>query len=176
MLKFDERKLVDLVRNKISVDQLEIGLLKIGSRYDLIDIFEITDIYIQDVNINSDNSENDNLTIKERLAKLEKLNGWIHLAGGLSCRIQNQLIANLRLTKKYIEPISNFKRDDIIKFHGNPDYELVDDYAHGGFDYAIDNYILVYNNKKLNFYLDPIQENLTEIDTAKLDMKYFTLR
>ncbi|WP_409417449.1 hypothetical protein [Flavobacterium sp. PS2] len=174
MIAFDNSQLTKLVQNEISVEELEIDFIKLGNHYSTIDIFEIIEIYINDPSIEGYNFENSNLTFKERLEKLKTLNGYIHFAGGLSCSVKDQKISNFTLTKKYIEPIINFNRENIIKYHGKPDYELIDDLSHGGFDYAIDSYILVYNN--LNFYLDPNQDHLIEICTKKLDLKSFTIR
>lgn len=174
MILFDNSQLKKLAQNEISVEELEIGFIKLGNHYSTIDIFEIIDIYIDDPSIKGYDFENSNLTFKERLEKFKTLNGYIHLAGGLSCGITNQKISSFRLTKKYIEPIIDFNRESIVKYHGKPNYELIDDLSYGGFDYAIDSCILVYNN--INFYLDPNQDNLIEICTNKLDQKSFTIR
>jgi hypothetical protein len=174
MITFDNSQLKKLVQNEISVEELEIGFVKLGNHYSTIDIFEIIDIYINEPNIGDYDFESSNFTFKERLEKFKILNGYIHFAGGLSCGIKNQKISNFRLTKRYIEPIIDFNRENIIRYYGKPDYELIDDLSYGGFDYSINSYILVYNN--LNFCLAPDQDNLIEICIDKLDPKSFSIR
>jgi len=175
MIKFDNKILTDLVQNKITVEQIEIGFLKIGRNINEIDIFEITDIHVN-VPTNEEHKFLDSdFTIKERLEKLKNFDGWIHMAGGLSCIIKNQIISAFRLTRKYIEPINYFTREDILHFYGTPDYELIDDIS-WGIDTSIENYILVYNNKKINFYIDPDKNILKEIYIGILEKEKFTLR
>lgn len=176
MIDFNTEKLRALVRNEIPLEELEIGTIRPGKRYDCIDFFEINDIYIEDPAVEGYNYDNSNLTIRERFARLEQLKGHVHLAGGLACTVENQHISGFRISKKYIEPVTDFSREQILEYHGAPELELIDDYMYSGFDYAIDNYVLVYNAKKLNFYIDPGTGFLREIYTGVLDLKYFSVR
>ncbi len=175
MIKFDNKILTELIQNEITAAQLEIGFFKLGRNFEVIDVFEINDIYVENPTAEGYNFENSNFTIKERLEKLKMFNGWVHLAGGLSCGIKNQIISDFRLSKKYIESINYFTREDIINFNGKPDYELIDSMS-GGMDYSIDNYILVYESKGLNFFIDPDKNTLTEIYTGKLDKDKYEIR
>lgn len=47
--------------------------------------------------------------------------------------------------------------------------------AFGGFDYSIENYILVYETKRISFYFDPNSLKLKEINTNKLNYECFTV-
>ncbi|MNJ90707.1 hypothetical protein D3C87_83440 [compost metagenome] len=169
MIAFNHANLISLVQNRVLLSELEIGSIQLGKHYHCIDLFEINDIYVIDPEIEGYNFENSNKTIRERLTQLETLKGHIHLAGGLVCTVENQRITEFRFTKKYMEPVAHFTREDILKFHGEPDYELVDDELYGGFNYAIDSYILVYPGKKLNFHVHPDTGKLVEITTHSLD-------
>lgn len=176
MIPFDHQVLHDLLQNKIAVDQFEIGFVKIGAPLRDIDIFEINDIYVQQPGEEKYNMNNSDFTIRERLEQLQSANGWIHLAGGLTCSITNQRIDNIRLTKKYIHPVVYYDRNSIFKYFGEPDYELID-HVPWGLENTVESYILVYNNKRLNFYFDPETGGLLkEIYTARLDTKNFMIR
>lgn len=176
MIDFDTRKLTSLVRNEIPLQALAIGPIQLGKQIDCIDFFEINDIYIEDPAIEGYHFDNSNYTIHERITRLRELDGYVHLAGGLSCSVKNQLISSMRISKRYVEAVSHFTREQIVEFHGTPELELVDDYMHSGFDYEVDHYILVYNDKQLNFYIDPSTGMLREIYIGVLDLKYFTVR
>ncbi len=173
MINFNRDILDDLVKNKITIEQVQFGKIKIGEPIEAIDIFEINDIYILNPSLNSYNFENSNYTIRERVEQLHKFDGYIHLAGGLSCCIKNQKVSDYRISKRYIEGITHYTREEIIMFNGNPDYEL-EDINPWGID--VDNYILVYINKKLNFYINPENNKLKEIYTAELDKSKFKMR
>lgn len=165
MITFNHSRLADLVQNRISLAELGIGGIQLGKHYSCIDLFEINDIYIIDPAVEGYDYENSNRTIRERFASLENFDGHLHLAGGLTCGIKKQVITDFRFTKKYLEPVAHFTREEILHFHGEPDYELVDDEMYGGFNYAVDSCILVYTGKKLNFHVDPGSFRLTEIST-----------
>lgn len=176
MIDFDTRQLTALVRNEIPLEAFKIDAIQVGKHYDCIDFYQINDIYIEDPAVEGYNFDNSNHTIHERFARLNELDGHVHLAGGLSCSVTDQRINSIRISKRYIEPVTHFSREQIIEFHGVPEIELIDDYMHSGFDYTVDNYILVYNTKNLNFYIDPETNLLREIYTGVLDLKYFTNR
>lgn len=169
MIAFSHQDLVSLVQNGMPLRELQIGSIQWNKHYTCIDLFEINDIYIEDPAVEGYNFENSNFTIRERLGKLEQLDGHVHLAGGLACTIRNQHIADFRISKKYIEPVTRFTREEILQFHGTPDMELVDDELYGGFNYGIDAYILVYSAKKLNFHIHPNTGRLIEITTRSLE-------
>ncbi|MGI5880422.1 MAG: hypothetical protein ACOX6L_07505 [Syntrophomonadaceae bacterium] len=169
MITFNHDLLFDLVKNKISIEQFAIGTVRIGATIDAINITEINDIYVSGLENQSD------YTISERLGKLCYNNGWVHFAGGLSCDIKSQTIDGLKIRKRYIEKINHFTREDIIGFHGKPDYELID-YWPWGLNIDVENYILSYNSKKLHFYIDPKTNKLTEIRTGLLNKKEYESR
>lgn len=175
MIHFNHDVLIDLIQNKATIYQVKFGMIKLGATIDVIDIFEVNDIYVVNPLITSYNYENSNYTIRERFEKLYEFDGAIHLAGGLTCVIKNQKIEDFRISKRYIEKINHFTREEIISFHGKPDYELIDSLA-WGYDVSVDNYILSYDNKKLNFYIDPEKNTLKEIYTARLDKSKFEVR
>lgn len=169
MIVFNHTDLIALVQNRISLADLQIGPVRLNKHYSCIDLFEINDIYVINPAVEGYNYENSNQTIRERFAQLEILKGHVHLAGGLVCTVEKQLITHFRFTKKYMEPVTDFTREDILNLHGTPDYELVDDELYGGFNYGIDSYILVYSGKQLNFHVHPGTGNLIEITTHSLD-------
>jgi hypothetical protein len=169
MIAFNHQQLIEVLQNKLSVTELEIGPVQLGKPIDCIDIFEIVDLYVHRPEIKEFTFESSNFTFRERLEQLKERNGFIHLAGGLTCGIENLRITDFRFTKKYLEPVAGFTREEIIQFHGIPDAELVDDDLYGGFNYAIDSYILVYRNKKLNFHVEPGTGKLIEISTRNMD-------
>ena len=174
MIKFDVTQLKAIIENKLEITDLKIGIIQLGEGMQQVDINELTEVYVN----NSDNKDynNSDFTFHERLELFNKFNGWIHFAGGLSCSIQNKVISGLKIRNRYIESVSNIKRDDIISTLGKPDVELIDDMAYGGFDYAIDNYILVYENKGINFLIDPNTDKLNEIDTNQYDVNKYSKR
>lgn len=175
MIDFNHELLIDLIKNKITIDQVVFGSIKLGAIMDVIDIMEINDIYIPNPSINSYNFENSNYTISERFEKLRSHDGWLHLAGGLSCSIKNQRIEDFRIHKRYVEKVNHFTREEIISFHGKPDYELIDSLS-WACDISIESYILSYNSKRVNFYIDPAKKTLKEIYTGFLDKNKYTLR
>lgn len=174
MILFDSMQLTDLVRNKKSIHELEIGPVQLGKQYACIDLFEITDVYVR--TSSQDIFAGSSLTFRERLEQLKTFSGFIHLAGGLTCGIENQLITNFRITKNYLEPVATVKREEILQFYGTPDAELVEDDMYGGFNYAIDSYILVYSGKSLNFHVDPNTGLLKEISTRPIDSSHLRKR
>lgn len=174
MISFNHDSLTDLMQNRISIYQVEFGTIKLGEAIDVIDLFEINDIYVVNPQTNSYNYENSNYTISERFQQLHRLDGAIHLAGGLTCLIKQRKIEDYRISKRYIESINHFTREEIIKFYGKPDYEFID---RNPWEFtAVDNYILAYNKKKLNFYIDPDKNTLQEIYTAQLDESNYMVR
>ena len=175
MIRFNHDILIDLIQNKTTIQQVKFGLIKLGATIDVIDIFEITGIYVHNPLITTYNYENSNYTIRENFGRLYDFDGAIHLAGGLTCVIKNQKIEDFRISKRYIEKINHFTREEIISFHGKPDYELIDS-LQWGYDVSVDNYILCYDNKRLNFYIDPEKNTLKEIYTAHLDKSKFEVR
>ena len=176
MIKFDIRSLNNLVENRISSSEFEIGTIKIGKNFNEIPKNEINDIYIINPKIEGYNFESSDFTITERLEQLNEFDGFVHLAGGINCKIENQKIMHLRLSRKYIELIKEYSMQEVLEYYGQPEYELIDDMAFGGFDYAIENYILVYENKNINFYFDPNTLKLKEINTNILNYKTYTIK
>lgn len=176
MIAFNHTDLIALVQNRVSLEELQIGPIRWNEHYSCIDLFEINDIYLVDPAIEGYNYENSTKTIRERFAQLETFKGHVHLAGGLACTVENQRITEFRFTKKYLEPVAYFTREDILNFHGTPDYELVDDEMYGGFNYGIDSYILVYSGKRLNFHVHPDTGNLIEITTHSPDTSVLSRR
>lgn len=176
MINFDITLLEKLVQNKILICDFAIGNIKLGNSYKSIPVDEITEIYLWNsdddlTNINAD------LTIKERIAKLENYNGYMHLVGGLSCRIKNKVIENYTIEGKYLTSICDYTRADIVTNFGNSIYELIDyssDY--GGYGYQKKAYILVYQNKRLNISTHPKTEKIIEICTDLLDVENFQKR
>jgi hypothetical protein len=175
MIKIDKNKVRDLVEGNISLNDFEIDSIKIDQNFRVIPKEEINDIYIINPENDGYNFENSDFTIAERIEMLEKLNGYIHLAGGLNCRIENKKIVDLRLSRKYIEFVKEYTKQQVFDYHGKPTFELIDDMAFGGFDYSIENYILVYETKRISFYFDPNSLKLKEINTNKLNYKCFTV-
>lgn len=49
MINFNRDILDDLVKNKITIEQVQFGKIKIGEPIEAIDIFEINDIYIKSI-------------------------------------------------------------------------------------------------------------------------------
>ena len=174
MIKFDVTQLTAIIENRLEITDLKIGLIQLEQDVHQVDINELTEVYFN--NSENKNYNNSDFTFQERLNFFNQFDGWVHFAGGLSCSISNKKISGLRIRSRYIESISNFTRDEIISSLGNPDIELVDDMAYGGFDYAIDNYILVYRNKGINFLIDPNTEQLNEIDTNEYDINKYSKR
>ncbi len=172
MIKFRNDILTELIMNKIGIYQISFGLIKIGSKIEDIDITEINEIYVLHPLIKTNNFENLDYTIRERLELLKEYNGYIHLAGGLSCSIKNQTIEDLRIYKLYMEKVKHFTREEIISFHGIPDYELEDITP---FSSKVNNIILSYETKRINFYIDPKESTLKEIYTGKIDKSKFKL-
>ncbi len=173
MLNFNSVYLIDLVENKIKINDVSFAGIKMGSHFTSIDIAEITDIYIINPLIEGYNYECSNFTITERYEKLYKYNGTINLAGGLSFIIRNELIEGFRVSRRYIESIKDFTRREILDYHGEPDFEL-EDITPWGFE--VDNYILCYESKKINFFIDPDKSTLTALYTECLDKSHFKLR
>lgn len=175
MIVFDTNLLKLLIQNKISITDLEIGAIKLGDKYWSIDVDEITDLYIEN-NDDENLDNNTNLTFKERLSRLENYNGYIHLAGGLSCSIRNKIITDFNIEKKYLEPICEYTRADIIAFYGKPNVELIEEDYYGGYSYGIEAYIIVYKNKKINFTVDAETEKLIAISSAEINCSHLKKR
>lgn len=174
MIKFDISQLNSIIENQLEIRDLKIDFVQLGQNVDQIDTNELTEVYVNKPNDKDYN--NSDFTFQERLNLLNEFNGWIHFAGGLSCSIKNKKISGLRIRNRYIKSVSNIKKDEIIASLGKPDTELVDDMGYGGFDYAIDLYILVYKNKGINFLIDPNTEQLNEIDTNEYDTNKYSKR
>lgn len=175
MIQFDKALFNDFLKGQKSISEVTIGDICIGEQFSVIPKEEIIDIYVADKNIEGYNFSNSDFTITERLLKLENNDGFIHLAGGLNCRIENKIIVDLRLSKRYVEPFNSLTKVQIIAYNGLPTIELIDDMAFGGFDYAIENIILVYESKNVSFYFDPNELTLKEINTNKLNLEHYRI-
>ncbi len=162
MIVFDATMLEKIVRNEIAINEFEMGNLKLGNLYKTIPIEEIIEIYVEN-NSNKFIKDASTFTIKAKFEALNFNNGCIHLAGGLSCKIENKTIANFIITDEYLTPVCNYSKEDIIKYYGKPEYELVDENVYGGYSFEINSYILVYEREGLHFSIDTKTEKIIEI-------------
>jgi hypothetical protein len=130
--------------------------IKFGEHYGAIDVTEIIDVYVFDF-------DNSNYNFSERLGKLKTNQGWVHLAGGLSLGVKDQKIDNIMFSKKNIQNLAKFNKNEVIELLGIPDLELDEGTSYGGIDYVVEYYILVYQAMMLNVYLEPEKMTIAKL-------------
>jgi hypothetical protein len=149
------------LNSNFKVNSFYVGKINFNSSIQDIDITEIVDIYV-------DYKGYEKMKFSDRLELLKQNIGWIHYASGAAFAIENGIIKQIKLSKRYIEN-NNTSKKELIEFFGKPDIELVDDICYSGFDYNIDAYILVFREKNIYAFIDPKTEILKEIRLGILD-------
>ncbi|WP_439185835.1 hypothetical protein [Carboxylicivirga taeanensis] len=158
-----KRKL--FLNRRFEVNSFQVGKVGLESSVSDIDYFDITDIYV-------DKEGSENLRFKDRLDLLEKGKGWIHCASGVSYKVKEGIIKQIKLATQYLQD-NKTDRKDIIEIFGKPDIELVDDLCYSGIDYNVDANVLVFRNKKIYAFLDPKTDKLKELHFGEFDEKAY---
>ncbi len=175
MLTFEKKQIIELVENLISIQEVHIDRICIGSDIKEIPIKEIVELHISLAKDESKDYIESNYTITERFEMFRNHKGWIHMAGGMTLEIKDAKVESIKLSKRYIENISHYTRKDLISNFGQPDFELEDAHPWSvGTD--IEFYILVYRDKNINFFIDPNTNKLSAITSRELDKSHYGIR
>ena len=173
MIGFSIDDLNELIRGELEPVEFAIGNVKLATNYLEIPKDEIVEIGLFDKETGKYLDNGSDFTFNERLGMLKMNNAYIHLAGGLSCRITNEKITQLRIAKKYIGHLTILTKDEIESFNGEAEKELIEDTT-WGLDYSIDCYISIYKNSKLYFYFEPEKLTLREIRIGDVNEEFYT--
>lgn len=143
----------------------QIGQVRLKAAVQEIDQTEIVELFV-------DHKGYEQMTFADRLELLKKKPGWIHYARGLSFRIDNGVVKQIKLSAEYLQDSKTSKRD-LMDVFGQPDTELVDDICYSGPDYNISAYILVYRKKQIYAFVDPQSGILKELHFGAFDEKIY---
>lgn len=176
MIDFSARELMSLIRGQIEPENFTIGIIKLWEDYLIIPLEEVVDIALFNRATGKYFDLVSDFTFKERLNLLaETCNGFVHMAGGLGCRITDCKITQIRIRNKYLTSFNAVTKYEIEKYHGDPEKELIEDIAYA-WDIVIESYVSVYKNASLYFFFDPERWTLKEIGIGNVDKTCFSLK
>lgn len=174
MIGFSEKELAQLIEGNLDPEFFSIGTIKLSKDYSAIPLEQITDIALFNRVTGKYFDPVSDFTFKERFNLLaETCNGFVHMAGGLGCRITDCKITQIIIRNKYLKSFNAVTKYEIEKYHGNPEKELIEDIAYA-WDIIIESYVSVYKNASLYFFFDPEHLTLKEIRIGKVDETYFS--
>ena len=176
MIDFSAREIMLLIRGQIEPENFTIVIIKLWEEYLIIPLEEVVDIALFNRATGKYFDPVSNFTFKERLNLLaETCNGFVHMAGGLSCGVTDRKISQIKIRGEYLKSFNAVTKYEIVKYHGDPEKGLIEDIAYA-WDIIIESYVSVYKNKSLYFFFDPEQWSLKEIRIGKVDETCFSLK
>lgn len=172
MIQFSKDDLNRLIRGELEPSEFSINRIKLNNSYQDIHFSEIIDIGLFDKATGKYFDNGSDYTFNQRLKMLRTNNAFVHLAGGLTCVITDEIITQIKIAKKYIGQLQMLTKDEIETFNGKPERELIDD-TMWGIDYSLDGFISVYKNSTLYFYFQPETLTLQEVRIGHVNEEYY---
>lgn len=85
--------------------------------------------------------------------KFYEHNGWIQTENGLSLRIKDQLIVQLKIISEQLGFLKEMKKDEVLLHFGKPD-KVITDQESGDIHSVRAFEILIYNDEKVYVFID----------------------
>ncbi len=152
--------------SKVCIDNISLD-----KTYNLIDKSLLKQIYLIDY---KNEIEESNTTLFD---KFEDFDGWVLLSNDIQFGIKNKKVIWIRLNEDSLLEIKSMTYIEIEEVFGQPEIVLLDDICYGSiWDYSIESYLLVYENKKITFFIDCYNKNLKTINIGFLDYSFYRKR
>lgn len=174
MIDISAKELMLLIKGEVEPEDFIAGTIKLWEDYRAIPLEEVVDIALFNRVTGKYFDSVSDYTFKERFNILQEVcNGFVHMAGGLSCGVTDRKISEIKISKKYIALIAPVTRNEIEKYWQKPEKELIEDITYA-WDYIIESEVSVYKNGRLYFFFDPEQLALKEIRIGMVKEDYYS--